>query len=122
MDIEVKKTDDASLLIIRGDLNIYSAPDLVVQLRESFNTVSKVALDLTGVSEVDTAGLQTLIAAKMESVKTHKTLKLLNHSPVMIKMIDLMGLVGFFGDKIKIPSEDRKKYSFKYGIKKVKMA
>jgi len=118
MELEVKKSDDVCVISLQGDLNIYSSPELVDELKGIFTSHAKIALDLAGVSELDTAGLQCLIAAKKEAAKTGKVLKLLNHSPAIIRFIDLLGLVGFFGDKIKIPAEDRKKYSLKYGIKK----
>lgn len=118
MEIEVKKTEDVCLISLKGDLNIYSSPAFVEELSSLFGSYNKIALDLADVAELDTAGLQALVAAKKESVKTNKVLKILNHSRVVIKLFDLLGLVGFFGDKIKIPNEDREKYSLSYGIKK----
>jgi anti-anti-sigma factor len=118
MDIEVKKTEDACLLSLKGDLNIYSSPSFLKELNPLLKSYHKIALDLGNIAELDTAGLQSLIAAKKEAIKSNKVLKIVNHSPVVIKLIDLLGLVGFFGDKIKIPTEDRSKYSLKYGIKK----
>jgi len=121
MEIEIKVKDDICLVTLRGDLNIYSAPAVVENLVSSFQKYHKVAVDLGGIGEMDTAGLQTLIAAKKEAIKTGKLLKIVNHSSVVIKLVDLLGLVGFFGDKIKIPVEERSNYSFKYGIKKQKV-
>lgn len=118
MDISVKTSDDVCIISVMGDLNIYSSPKFIEELHNAFNGFSKIALDLAGVAELDTAGLQTLVAAKKESAKTNKALKIVNHSSVVIRFIDLLGLVGFFGDKIKIPAEERSKYSLKYGIKK----
>jgi len=118
MEIEVKKTEDVCLISPKGDLNIYSSPAFVEELRSLYGSFDKIALDLAGVAEIDTAGIQVLVAAKKESVRRSKTLKIVNHSPVVIRLIDLLGLIGFFGDKIKIPTEDREKYSLKYGIKK----
>ncbi|MDH4199499.1 MAG: STAS domain-containing protein [Spirochaetia bacterium] len=118
MDIETTKTGDVCVISLKGDLNIYSSPALCEELKSIFEKCAKVALDLAGVSEMDTSGLQCLLAAKKYSFKNQKAFKIINHSPAIIKMIDLLGLIGYFGDKIKIPADERSKYSLKYGIKK----
>ena len=118
MEIEVKKTDDVCLITLRGDLNIYNTPNFVNEISALFKSYNKIALDAGQVAEIDTAGLQTMIAAKKEAILNNKLFKIVNHSPAVIRLIDLLGLVGFFGDKIKIPTDDRNKYALKYGIKK----
>ncbi|MDH4263276.1 MAG: STAS domain-containing protein [Spirochaetia bacterium] len=118
MEIEVKKTGDVCLISLKGDLNIYNTPNFINELSSLFKSYNKIALDVGKVAEIDTAGLQTMIAAKKEALLNNKVFKIVNHSPSVIRLIDLLGLVGFFGDKIKIPTEDRNKYSLKYGIKK----
>jgi anti-anti-sigma factor len=118
MEFEVKKSEDTCLVIHKGDFNIYGVSKFLTELKSLVGSNNKIALDLGQVTEMDTAGLQALVALKKECVKHGKQLKLINHSHAVIKMIDLLGLIGFFGDKIKISPEERDRYSFKYGIKK----
>jgi anti-anti-sigma factor len=118
MNFEVKKSDDACLITQHGDFNIYSSPAFIAELKSALKSSNKIAVDLAGVNEIDTSGIQALIAVKKECAKTGKQFKIINHSHAIIRMLDLLGLVGFFGDKIKIIPEDRSRYSLKYGVKK----
>lgn len=118
MEIEEKKQDDTGILFLKGDLNIYHAQAVRDKVLEQFNESKRTAIDLSGVAEADTAGVQILVWAKKESERRNHPIKMINHSPPIIKAIDLLGLIGFFGDKIKVPVEERGNYGFKYGVAK----
>ncbi len=118
MEIEQKRQDDTCILFLTGDLTIYHAETLRNSIAAQFENCSRTAIDLSGIAETDTAGIQVLIWAKKESERKNHPIKLINHSPAIIRAIDLMGLIGFFGDKIKVPVEQRENYSFKYGVTK----
>lgn len=118
MELEITKKEDICIVKVLGDLTIYNAESFQNQLVTVFDDCSRIAIDLSSVNELDTSGVQLLMNAKKESIRRNQLLRLVNHSSVVIHIFDLMGLIGFFGDKIKIPVEERKNYSFKYGIKK----
>jgi len=120
MNIGFRKLDDVGVVYLSGDLNIYHVNEVKKELFEAISNNEKIAIDASRISEVDSSGIQLLLSAKIESESKNKVLKIINHSPPLIKVIDLMGLVGFFGDKLKIPVNERNNYSLKYGIKKRK--
>jgi len=118
MDLNIKRSGDAAVVTVKGDLSIYTVPAFYTEIKPVIEENSKIALDLSGVSELDTTAVQALMLLKKECVNRDKTLKLMNHSTVVVKIFDLLGLIGYFGDKIKIPNEEREQFSFKYGMKK----
>jgi len=61
---EVEKQD--GVIRIRGELTVYEAALVKDELFEALQGESNVRIDLSGVSEVDTAGLQVLLMAHRE--------------------------------------------------------
>lgn len=62
MNVSCKNHDSGTALSVEGDLTIYSVTQAKHALFNSYESfVSPVALDLHGVSEIDTAGLQLLL-------------------------------------------------------------
>lgn len=75
-------------------------------------------LDLSGIQRVDSAGIQFLMYLKTLSLKNHFSLKLENHSLPVLKVLDLLGLVSFFGDRVKVKKEHSNEVEFRYGTRK----
>ncbi|EMJ86549.1 STAS domain-containing protein [Leptospira meyeri] len=75
-------------------------------------------LDLNGIQRVDSAGIQFLMYLKTLSYKNHFSLKLQNHSLPILKVLDLLGLVSFFGDRVKVKKEHSNEVEFRYGTRK----
>ncbi|TGL14298.1 anti-sigma factor antagonist [Leptospira meyeri] len=75
-------------------------------------------LDLNGIQRVDSAGIQFLMYLKTLSYKNHFSLKLQNHSLPVLKVLDLLGLVSFFGDRVKVKKEHSNEVEFRYGTRK----
>lgn len=82
---------------LSGPLTIYEVSDLHHQFKESCQDGDSVRLDLAGITELDTAGLQLLMALRQH---LGSRLVLLQHSKPVIDMLDLYQLVPFFGDVI----------------------
>ena len=65
MNISRKKSKDTSTLIFEGDLTIYYVAQIKDELFADYEKLAdKIALDLTSVGEIDTAGVQLLLFAK----------------------------------------------------------
>lgn len=64
MTCEVEKQD--GVIRIRGELTVYEAALVKDELFEALQGEANVCIDLSGVSEVDTAGLQVLLMAHRE--------------------------------------------------------
>lgn len=93
-------------LVIEGELSIYTVLELKRQLLAELAGNDELELDLSNVSEFDGAGLQLLVAVKQEASAAGKALRIGSHSPVVVDLLDLSGLAGFFGDPLLIVGHD----------------
>jgi anti-anti-sigma factor len=66
----------ASRLAVEGELTIYRAAELHPVLLDAVRTQDAPALDLSGVTEFDCAGLQLLLVARREARRLGKDLPL----------------------------------------------
>ncbi|NRR32113.1 STAS domain-containing protein [Oxalobacteraceae bacterium] len=87
---------------IEGELTIYRAADLKVELLAALRQQPTLEVDLAGVTELDTAGLQILMLAKQTATAEQRTLRLLGHSPAVLEIFEMLDLGGFFGDALVI--------------------
>lgn len=121
MEIKISETDKQLDFTLKGEFTIYSVSDFKKKLDEIMENSGwkpKIYIDLSGVSRMDTAGIQFLIALKLHSSKKNTQLILQNHSDEIIAMIELYGLMGFFGDPIKLTKSKKDIFPFSYGRKK----
>ncbi|MGZ5009119.1 MAG: STAS domain-containing protein [Methylobacter sp.] len=87
-------------IVIEDELTIYTVLDLKDKLLTALSTTEELELDLSDVGEFDGAGLQLLVMVKQEAAASGKALRLTGHSPVVLELLDLSGLAGFFGDPL----------------------
>ncbi|WP_108959000.1 STAS domain-containing protein [Leptospira ellinghausenii] len=79
----------------------------------------KIILNLNGIERIDSSGIQFLMFLKKRSHSNQQILALTNHSLPVLKVLDLLGLVSFFGDRIKVKKEHANEVEFRYGTRKV---
>ncbi len=89
-------------IAIAGELTIYTVMELKDKLLTGLLATDELELDLSEVGEVDGAGLQLLVMIKREAVNLSKVLRFSGHSQVVLDLLDLSGLAGFFGDPLLI--------------------
>lgn len=82
----------AAALAIGGDMSIYRAAELKQQLLGEIEARDVVQLDLSGVTEFDTAGLQLLVLAARTAQDAGKALHLAATSAAVDDVFDLLGL------------------------------
>ncbi|EXJ14950.1 STAS domain-containing protein [Imhoffiella purpurea] len=87
-----------SALCLEGELNIYCASETKMRLMEFLSRAEDPSLDLSAVTELDTAGLQVLILARQEAERMRKPLRFLNPSDSVRDVFDLCNLTVRFGD------------------------
>lgn len=92
-------------ITLSGGLNIYSAAEVKAQLLQAVASAEKLELDLLKVEELDTAGLQVLVLAKREAIRCGHSLAIVAHSDEVQETLDLVGMVGWFGDPLLIPAD-----------------
>lgn len=84
------------ILVLEGPLTIYTAAERKDLLLELFPLAQEVEMDLGGVDEMDTAGLQLLVLIKQESQRHGASLLLSNPSAAVLDALDMSGLHSFF--------------------------
>jgi anti-anti-sigma factor len=57
-------------------------------------------IDLSGVTEMDSAGLQLLMAAKQAASAKQCTLRLVAHSAAVIEVFELLNVAAYFNDPL----------------------
>lgn len=80
-------------LKIEESLSIYDATFLREALVDCFEDGGDVELDLSGVSDCDTAGLQLLIAARKTAEAMQKPFRVVGTSRVVLDVLRRTGLV-----------------------------
>ena len=93
-------SDDVLRIAIEGEMTIYRAADLKVEVLEALRKTPVLEIDLSGVTELDTAGLQVLMLAKQTAAADQRELRLLQHSPAVMEIFEMLDLVAFFGDAV----------------------
>ena len=88
-------------LRIEGEFTIYGAMELKPVL---FAQPPVTEIDLSGVTEFDSSGLQLLMLAKKTAVAQGRALVLLGRSPVVVEVFELLGVAGYFDDPLTIRS------------------
>jgi anti-sigma B factor antagonist len=100
MPIHAETKDGLSFLKIEGDMTIYTAAELKAELMPYITLSVEREIDLSGVSEIDSAGLQLLLLAKREAARHACPLRLTGHSRAVLEVLDLCNLVPYFGDPV----------------------
>ena len=100
MPIRAETHNGLSLLHIEGAMTIYTAAELKAELMPCITQPIEREIDLSGVSEIDSAGLQLLLLVKCEAGRHASPLRLTGHSRAVQEVLDLCNLVTYFGDPV----------------------
>lgn len=105
MAITVTMDEGLCRIAIDGEMTIFVAQELRDALLEPLAASQDIEVDLSAVSEIDAAGLQLMVMAKLETIIQHKTLRFSGHSAPVQEILDLSNLASFFGDPVVIQSQ-----------------
>ena len=90
-----------NVLRIDGELTIFRAAELKpVLLAEPALT----EIDLSGVTDLDTAGVQLLMLAKKTALAQGRELRLSGHSPAVLDVFELLNVAAYLGDPMVMDS------------------
>jgi len=81
-----------------GELTIFEAAEARNRLREELAAGGDLQLDLSGIAELDTAGVQVLLWLKREARSRGAGVPFAHHSPAVLEVFDRLNLAGAFGD------------------------
>lgn len=87
-------------LRIEGEMTIYQAAELKQTLATALQQSETLEIDLSAIGEIDTAGVQLLIATKKSAQAAGKELRLVAHSDAVVEAFELLDLGGYFGDPL----------------------
>ena len=87
---------------ITGALDIYNAAEQRQHLLDALGAGKEVEIDLSQVSEIDSAGVQLMIAAKREAAAQDKTLSFTGQSQTVCDVLEPCNLAGSLGDPASI--------------------
>ena len=90
-------------LSLEGEMTIYRAEELKQALLEPLQHAVRLEVDLAGVTEIDTVGLQLLMLTKRTAKNLQGELRLVGHSTAVLDVFELLNLAAYFGDPLVIP-------------------
>ena len=94
-------TSDMATLRIDGELTIYRAAELCDALKTVMAGVPgghELEVDLSDVTEMDSAGVQLLVAAKKTARASGRELHVTGRSPAVEEVFGTLRLAGHFAD------------------------
>ncbi len=86
-------------------MTIYTVMELKARLIEPIGRHRELEIDLSGVTEIDSAGVQLMILCKKEAMAHGATLRFTGHSQPVLDALDLFNLGHYFGDPLVIQSD-----------------
>lgn len=98
-----ERQDAVASLRIEGEMTIYRAAELKQQLLAALTAGSTLQVDLSGVTELDTAGLQVLMLAKKTAQSAGAELHLVAPGPAVVDVLEMLNLSAWFGDQLATP-------------------
>jgi len=97
MNIQIERIGKTARITLTGELTIYSVMDVKAGLADAMSSVDEVEVDLSGITEIDSAGLQLMLIAKRNP---GKEVRFSNHPKSVLRLVDLANLGGVFGDPL----------------------
>lgn len=85
-------------LAFEGEMTIYSARRDRDRMLEALGPASALTLDLAGVTEIDTAGVQLLLALKAECARRDLPVAIEGHPAAVVAALDAYNLWAALGD------------------------
>ncbi|HEX5391800.1 MAG TPA: STAS domain-containing protein [Rhodocyclaceae bacterium] len=83
-------------VVIDGEFTIFTVSEIKARLLDALNGSDQVEVDLFGVSEMDTAGLQIILAAQLDASNRRKQLWFVGSCRAVADVMALYGLAERF--------------------------
>jgi anti-sigma B factor antagonist len=94
--IEHVATGDVDALVVRGEVDMVTAPSLVQAASPLMHRQRAIVLDLDGVSFIDSSGLAALLMIQRTVAAAGSAMALANPSTQLLRLLSLSGLEGRF--------------------------
>ena len=87
-----KKTPAVKQLAVEGEMTIFNASAIREQLLQGLQANKTLHVDLSAVTEFDTAGLQLMLASKTLADKQQITLRFTQPAEAVTELLELSGM------------------------------
>ncbi len=81
-------------------MTIYEATELHTSFLATLADYEQIEVDLSNVVEIDSAGLQLMVAFKNDANRQKKSMSFTSHSREVIELFDMFNMTRFFGDQV----------------------
>ena len=99
-----RKKKSGAQIVIAEDMTIYNAEAQKQRLLDALLATERLEIDLSAVSEIDTAGFQLLVLIKREARRLDKEALIVAHSEAVREVLDFYNMAAAFGDPLLIPA------------------
>jgi anti-anti-sigma factor len=96
MDTLLRDESDPGRLRLSGELSIFEAASLRDALLPALEAVPELSIDLSGVTGLDSSGVQLMLVLRREAARTGKTLTWTGHSQSVVRVLELLNLGAAF--------------------------
>jgi anti-anti-sigma factor len=103
MALETNIIDNNLTVHLDDELTIYTVNECRDLLAGQLEGVTKININLSGVTEMDSAGLQFLFSIKNMNMKYD--IEFIEHSAAVTEVLDICGLLGQLNDSVLILRE-----------------
>ena len=87
-------------IVTPENMTIYEAMEVRELFISALSQEQAAEVNLSQVTEIDSSGLQLMIALKNDAKKYGKMISFTEHSREVIELLDLFNLTTFFGDPV----------------------
>lgn len=107
MSAETTRPNRDAPIVLDAELTIYTAAETLARLRTELDGRTTCDLDLSAVSEMDSAGLQLLFWTQRTAEEQGASFRLIAHSEAVAGVLELLHLKQHFGLDPTTAMEDR---------------
>lgn len=99
---------EQTTLSLDGELTIYRAAEIKPVLMAALSDSPEgLEIELSGVTEIDSAGIQLLMAAKLAAQAAGGFFALKDQSEAVVDALEMLNLTAFFGDQTFAPLQQQ---------------
>lgn len=96
LDLDTKHDGNTSTVLVKGEVDLESSPELWTDLQQTVKTDRLVRIDLSGVDYMDSTGVAVLVRALKQAQQVNASITLVHPSPRVQAVLDLARLSQLF--------------------------
>lgn len=96
MDVDLRQSEDAMVVVLGGRVDSETAPTLGEALSEALEHSAKLIIDMEGVQYINSAGLRELVGAFKEARAKDGDVRLAALTPRVAEVFEVSGLASIF--------------------------